>query len=115
MLREVYRHYSLPLARALGRAVVSAGDGGTVCVGGRLAPFDLDDIVQETFVRAFTEPVRKSYDGVRPFAGYLYVIGHNLLVDRLRVERRRAAKLNEATPDVSLMERATADVELESS
>jgi RNA polymerase sigma factor (sigma-70 family) len=42
------------------------------------------DLVQETFVRAFSETARKGYDGRSPFRPYLLRIAKNLMIDRLR-------------------------------
>jgi RNA polymerase sigma factor (sigma-70 family) len=54
--------------------------------------FEVDDVVQETFVRAFAEPARQGYDGIRPFVAYLTVIARNLLIDAHR-RSQRAARL----------------------
>ncbi len=42
------------------------------------------DLVQETFVRAFSETARRKYDGVRPFRYYLLRITKNLVIDFFR-------------------------------
>lgn len=45
-------------------------------------------IVQETFVRAFGEKARNSYDGVRPYRTWLFAIARNLLIDLARARLR---------------------------
>jgi len=40
-----------------------------------------DDLVQETFARAFAERARLAYDGLRPYKPYLLTICRNLLAD----------------------------------
>jgi RNA polymerase sigma-70 factor (ECF subfamily) len=45
---------------------------------------DLADLVQEVFVKAFAEPARCAYDGVREYRPFLIAIARNVLVDHLR-------------------------------
>ena len=45
------------------------------------------DLVQEVFVRAFAEPARLAYDGLRPYGPYLRTIARNLLAGSLRRQR----------------------------
>lgn len=45
-------------------------------------------IVQETFVRAFADKARQSYDGVRPYRTWLFAIARNLLIDLARSKMR---------------------------
>lgn len=42
------------------------------------------ELVQETFMRAFTQSARASFDGLRPYRPFLLRITKNLMVDRLR-------------------------------
>ncbi|MBL4632534.1 MAG: sigma-70 family RNA polymerase sigma factor [Kofleriaceae bacterium] len=42
------------------------------------------ELVQETFVRAFADRARSSFDGLRPYRPYLLRITRNLMIDRLR-------------------------------
>ncbi len=58
-------------------------------VGGK--PHDLADLVQEVFVRAFSEKGRQGYDGLRDYGPYLYAIASNVLIDRSRVQGREIA------------------------
>jgi RNA polymerase sigma factor (sigma-70 family) len=51
---------------------------------GWLSPWNLADIVQETFVKAFSPSARQRYDGTRCYAPYLLAIARNSLVDWLR-------------------------------
>jgi RNA polymerase sigma-70 factor (ECF subfamily) len=50
--------------------------------------FELDDLVQETFVRAFSHKARQSYDGLRSYLPFLFTIGRNLLLDHLRRDKK---------------------------
>jgi RNA polymerase sigma factor (sigma-70 family) len=47
-------------------------------------PFDLDNALAETFVRAFKEQARLGYDGIKPYRNYLLTIARNLVIDELR-------------------------------
>ena len=49
------------------------------------------DGVQEVFVRAFSEPARMAYDGVRPYGAYLRRIAQNFRIDQLRRSGRELA------------------------
>lgn len=51
-------------------------------------PEDLADLVQEVFVRAFSEKGRLAYDGMRDYGPYLYAIARNVLVDWARMHGR---------------------------
>lgn len=42
------------------------------------------DVIQDCFVRAFSESARKNYDGERPFRPYLLRIVKNRMIDRAR-------------------------------
>jgi len=52
------------------------------------------DLVQEVFVRAFSEKARRNYDGLRPYKSYLVQIARNLLVDYWRKQGREISLEN---------------------
>lgn len=58
------------------------------------------ELIQETFLRAFAEPARLSYDGVRPYRAFLLRIARNLLVDRWR--RKQPVSLAEVDCEAAL-------------
>ncbi len=45
------------------------------------------DMVQETFLRAFSQSARSGYDGQSPFRPYLLRITKNLMIDHLRKQK----------------------------
>jgi RNA polymerase sigma-70 factor (ECF subfamily) len=51
---------------------------------GRLTAADLGDLVQDVFLRAFSDSARASYDGLRPYPPFLMTIARNLFVDWAR-------------------------------
>ena len=58
---------------------------------------DAEDIVQETFLRAFRN--LESYDGRAAFSSWLFRIAHNYSLDQLRVRKVKAAKSLSAEDD----------------
>ncbi|MFC1609998.1 hypothetical protein ACFL6C_03510 [Myxococcota bacterium] len=67
VLAEIYREYALPLANQLSRRFSLEHNGAARRCAGIFGPFDLDDVVQDTFMRAFGETVRERFDGRRSF------------------------------------------------
>lgn len=57
---------------------------------------DIEELLQDTFVRAFSEAARSGYDGVRPFGAYLVGIAKNLAIDRARRRGRHLRWLQAA-------------------
>lgn len=52
---------------------------------------EVADVVQEVFIRAFSEAARTKYDGAREYGPFLRVIARNVFVDRARRWRREIA------------------------
>ena len=52
---------------------------------------DIEDIVQETFLKAFKH--LKNYDPKRKFSNWLLTIAKNLLIDKVRRERKKVNKI----------------------
>jgi len=53
---------------------------------------EVADLVQETFLRAFSSTARGRYDGRRPFQPYLAAIARNCFVDRVRERAREVLR-----------------------
>jgi RNA polymerase sigma-70 factor (ECF subfamily) len=83
-LEEVYRHYVAEVAAFLQRGFTFSSGGRTLRFSGYAQPFDLDNALQETFVRAFKESARIGYDGLHPYKSYLFAIARNLVLDEFR-------------------------------
>ena len=83
-LEEVYRHYVADVANFLRRGFSFTSRERTFRFSGYLQPFDLDNAVQETFVRAFKDSARLGYDGLHSYKNYLLAIARNLVVDEFR-------------------------------
>lgn len=87
-LSVVYRLYVEEVVRALRRGTIVRVDGHPTRVGAGLPEGDLEVLVQNTFVRAFSPSARAAYDGLRPFGGYVVTIARNLLIDEARARNR---------------------------
>jgi RNA polymerase sigma-70 factor (ECF subfamily) len=102
-LTRVYLYYVDELAELVRRGFSTASEGRPLRVPGASSPDEQAEVIQETFVRAFSEPARSAYDGVRPFRPYLFRIAKNLLIDRLRARRRE--------PGPALADAAVVDID----
>lgn len=84
VLAQVYRHYAGEVAKVLSYGFSFKSAGQACRFHGFTSPFELDDALQETFTKAFAEPARLAYDGLRPYNQYLLTIARNLVIDRMR-------------------------------
>jgi RNA polymerase sigma factor (sigma-70 family) len=50
-------------------------------LAGGVSSSDIEDLMQEVFIRAFAPETRLGFDGLRPFAPYLFTIARNTMVD----------------------------------
>jgi RNA polymerase sigma-70 factor (ECF subfamily) len=66
----------------------------------RLPEHDVESVVQDVFLKAFSEAARDSYDGLRPFGAWLRTMTRNLLIDRLRKDARLQFYAPEDLPTV---------------
>ncbi len=78
----VYEHFVTDV-ETLTRRGFSLGD--THVRGARID--EQGELVQETFVKAFSERARSSFDGLRPYRPFLLRITKNLMIDRLRSQK----------------------------
>jgi RNA polymerase sigma factor (sigma-70 family) len=81
-LSAVYEHYVAEVEAVVKRGFPLATQGGYVA--GAKDVEVVRELVQETFVRAFSDQARAAYDGVRRYRPYLVQIAKNLLIDRVR-------------------------------
>jgi RNA polymerase sigma factor (sigma-70 family) len=101
-LARVYHHYAADVAKFLRSGFMYSSDGQPQRFPGYRSPFELESAVQEVFTRAFSERARLAYDGLRPYAGFLYGIARNVALDELRKRARRG----EVIVEVETAERA---------
>jgi len=78
-LSTVYRFYAQCVGSYVRRRLLLAGSSAA---GG--LPALAADLVQDVFVRAFTESARLAYDGLRDYGPLLLAIARNAVIDYLR-------------------------------
>src|SRR6185503_11222576 len=88
-LDRVYRIFRRPLRNFVLRGFAFKSEGRQLYFQGLWEEHDLEDIVQETFRRAFGVKARASYDGIRPYKNYLFTIARNAVITDLSVRRRQ--------------------------
>jgi RNA polymerase sigma factor (sigma-70 family) len=77
-VRSVEQHLR-GLARARGRTELAQASA-------------IADFLQDVFIRAFSPPARRGYDGLRPYGPYLMTIARNRFIDALRAGDRETSK-----------------------
>jgi RNA polymerase sigma factor (sigma-70 family) len=92
-MAEVFQHYQAPITRYLAGGFTVKSDGGPVRWPGVTQRAELHDLLAETFRRALEERARLAYHGQSPYEAYLKAIARNLVIDRLRLERRQLEDL----------------------
>ena len=85
-LRMVYREYAPKVARYAKWNF-------------EMSYVDVSETTQLTFIRAFSEPARLSYDGLRPYLNFILRAAHNVAVNELKKAWRRHETMPEAADD----------------
>jgi RNA polymerase sigma-70 factor (ECF subfamily) len=83
-LERVYRAHVNEVAQLLRRGFSFQNQEGTYRFRGYRSEFDLENALQEAFLRAFSERARLAYDGLRPYGAYLAAIVRNVVIDAFR-------------------------------
>ena len=98
-LSEVYTHYAPVIARFLRDGFGFRSGQNTCAFRGYKQQFDLENALQEVFLRAFSERGRLSYDGLRCYKNYLCAIAKNYVIDQTRQQKdiRGLVELDEET------------------
>jgi RNA polymerase sigma factor (sigma-70 family) len=90
-LERVYRAHARSLERYLLALARSRG--------GQMTPASLvTDLVQEVFIRAFSQEARLAYDGYHDYSHYLAVVARNCFIDALRARGREVLLAPEDIP-----------------
>lgn len=114
-LARVYKEHAPAIAAFLARGFSFSSKGRTLQFNGYHQPFDIENAVQETFVRAFAERARLAYDGLSPYRSYIMAIARNLVLSELR--RREVAMsqlvkvVDDGAADAAMEHLAAASVE----
>lgn len=88
-LEAVYLAFERPLRNFVVRGFAFRSEGRQLYFAGLADEHDLEDIIQETFRRAFGVKARQAYDGVRPYKNYLFTIARNAVITDLTTRRRQ--------------------------
>ena len=95
-LAAVYQCYVDDVARLVRIGFTVTTADGPIRVTGATDVQTEHDVLQETFVKAFSPAARTGFDGLRPYRPYLMRIAQNVLIDRFRrMQRERRDALEE--------------------
>jgi RNA polymerase sigma factor (sigma-70 family) len=94
-LETVYLAFERPLRNFVLRGFAFRSEGRQLYFAGLADEHDLEDIIQETFRRAFGVKARHAFDGIRPYKNYLFTIARNAVITDL-TSRRRQIPVGEA-------------------
>ncbi|PRQ08316.1 RNA polymerase sigma factor [Enhygromyxa salina] len=83
-LTEVYRLHAESVALLLRHGFSFEASGTRHRFAGYGSGFELQDLLHETFRRAFEPRSRASYDGIRPYGAYVSTIARNLVLRSFR-------------------------------
>ena len=97
-LHQVYLHYAPKLYSYLRKGFSFSSGNKMYRFAGLLDPVEQEALVQETFLRGFSETARKNYDGQRPFIHYLHRICRNILLQEQKKNQRY--QLYESAEDI---------------
>jgi RNA polymerase sigma factor (sigma-70 family) len=87
VLAEIYDAHADEVHRVVARGFLFRSRGRVFRCAGASSQSDQMDAVQEVFCRAFTEGPRRSYQGHKPYRGYLHTIAYHVLIDQARGPR----------------------------
>lgn len=87
-LTTVYRKHVEDIALLLRRGFGFEHGGQRHRFVGYGSGFELQDMVHETFRRAFEPRARAAYDGIRPYGAYVSTIARNLVLRSFRARER---------------------------
>jgi RNA polymerase sigma factor (sigma-70 family) len=83
-LTEVYRRHAEEVALLLRHGFAFEASGRRHRFVGFGSGFELQDVLHETFRRAFEPRARAAYDGIRPYGAYVCTIARNLVLRSYR-------------------------------
>ncbi len=83
-LTEIYRLHAEEVARLLRGGFGFEAGGRRHRFVGFGSGFELQDLLHETFRRAFEPRAREAYDGIRPYGAYVTTIARNLVLRSFR-------------------------------
>ncbi len=104
VLAKLYREHNEAVRELLTRGFGFNSKGERIRFRGFREPFEIQEMMQDGFLRAFRQSAREKYDPSRPFRPYLITIVRNLVIDRHRrktLERSLFATIGPAEGETS--------------
>lgn len=86
VLTDLYRAHVRAVSELLQKGFGFSSGKELVRFSGFHDPHKLQEMVQESFIRAFRQSSRDAYDGKRPYRPFLITIARNLVIDSFRRE-----------------------------
>lgn len=102
----IWRHYHDEVYRYLSAPRFFRNEGQQLAFKGYGSAFAREDAVVETFIRAMGKSARMSYDGVRPFSGFLMRIASRVVFDQFRRSKHELESLTEETLTLERVDRS---------
>jgi RNA polymerase sigma factor (sigma-70 family) len=106
-LYRVYLHYREAVGLLLRAGFGFNSAGARFRFQGFKSEFEVEDALQETFLKAFGEKARQRYSGLRPYAPYLHGITRNLVIDEFRRRKKEMALFIPEGMETRLVEEST--------
>lgn len=94
-LHRLYAVYVKDIVEFLKRGFSFGASDRQLNFRGFKEPWQLENAVQEVFIRAFSEPARQGFDGIRPYRNYLFRIAKNTVIDAFRQKKSDALNVEE--------------------
>lgn len=88
VLHDVYHRYVDTVEIVVRNGFISSHNQKTI--RGITSSETQKELIQEIFVRAFSQNARLAYDGIRPFKAFLLTIARNVMIDHIRKVSRDA-------------------------
>jgi RNA polymerase sigma factor (sigma-70 family) len=80
---RIFDLYAPTVSRWVTRGFTYASKDGRARFRGLASPVDVHDAIHEVFRAVFDAPARRSYSGMTPFEGYLFVITKNQVLKKV--------------------------------
>ena len=87
-LTEVYKTYVPKVVTMLTGGFTFSSGGEMIRFAGYRAPHQIQEAIQDIFLKAFSPAARMAYDGTRDYQPYLLQIGRNVVIDSFRRAKR---------------------------
>ena len=94
-LTRIYNIYLPEVYAFLSGGFAFSAQGNRYFFNGYKELWYLESVLQDIFIKAFSEPARNAYDGIRPYRNYLFRIARNTVIDNFRSQKRELLELDD--------------------